>query len=216
MKDPLTQPVTAFAGLSLLAVGPLLEVALAIKSAEAKDAAATILAFDDETGRLIDFDLHGSRADVIERLLRNAVEARLEKIGGDAPSPSAAPGGGEQRGRGRPKLGVVAREVTLLPRHWEWLSAQTGGASVTLRKLVEQARRGDLAGGKLQRRNAQEAAYSFMSAIAGDLPGFEEASRALFADDAAKFQLHIAQWPADIAAYAARLAFESKNATPKQ
>src|ERR1700739_3037247 len=43
---------------------------------------------------------------------------------------------------GRPKLGVVAREVTLLPRHWDWLATQPGGGSVALRKLVGEARRG--------------------------------------------------------------------------
>lgn len=218
MKDPLSHPATAFAGHTLLSAGSLLDVALAVKSAEAKNTKEPILAFDDTTGRIIDLDLRGTRADVIERLLRCAVEAHLEKTADeDAASATSAPAaGGEQRGRGRPKLGVVAREVTLLPRHWEWLSAQTGGASVTLRRLVEQARRGDIADGKLQRRNAQEAAYNFMSAIAGDLPGFEEASRALFADDSARFQLHIAQWPADIGAYAARLAFDTANAAPKQ
>ena len=218
MKDPLSHLVTAFSGHAVFSAGTLLEVALAIKSAETENTTASTLAFDDETGHLIDLDLHGSRADVIERLLRNAVEARLEKIADDTPSPSAseAPNSGEQRGRGRPKLGVVAREVTLLPRHWEWLSAQTGGASVTLRRLVEQARRGDLADGKQQRRNAQESAYRFMSAIAGDLPGFEDACRALFADDAAQFRLHTAPWPADVAAYAARLAFETDNPAAKQ
>ncbi|RXZ36918.1 DUF2239 family protein [Oxalobacteraceae bacterium CAVE-383] len=209
MKDPLSHRATAFGGHALLCAGSLLEVALAIKAAEAKKSTETILAFDDQTGRVIDFDLRGSRADVIERLLRRAVEAQLEKIAGDdeAPSPASdTEASGAQRGRGRPKLGVVAREVTLLPRHWEWLAAQTGGASVTLRRLVEQARRGDIAGGKQQRRQAQEAAYHFMSALAGDLPGFEEACRALFADDGAQFRQHIGKWPADVAAYATRLA----------
>ncbi len=76
----------------------------------------------------------------------------------------------EPRGRGRPKLGVVAREVTLLPRHWDWLNAQPGGASVALRKLVEQARRAN--GDADRARAAREAAYHFMSAMAGDLPAF--------------------------------------------
>jgi hypothetical protein len=206
MKDPLSQPATAFLGNALLAAGPLLEVALAIKSAAAKNQAA-LLAFDDDTGHVIELDLRGSRSDVIERLLRNAVEARLEKIADDDASSPTAAADGVQRGRGRPKLGVVAREVTLLPRHWEWLATQTGGASITLRRLVEQARRNDVDGGKQRRRNAQEAAYRFMSAIAGDLPAYEEACRALFADDSALFRKQIATWPVDVRDYATRLAF---------
>ena len=92
---------------------------------------------------------------------------------------------GTPRGRGRPKLGVVAREVTLLPRHWDWLNSQSGGASVALRKLVEAAR---LAGDDKDRtRHAQEAAYRFMTALAGNLPGYEEATRALYAADPARF-----------------------------
>ena len=114
------------------------------------------------------------------------------------PRPEAA------RGPGRPKLGVVSREVTLLPRHWEWLASQPGGASVVLRRLVEQERR--QGSGKQQRRAAHEAAYKFMSAIAGDLPGFEEATRALFADNRARFEQEMAKWPPDIRAYAINLA----------
>jgi len=108
------------------------------------------------------------------------------------------------RSRGRPRLGVTSREVTLLPRHWEWLASQPGGASVALRKLVEQARRDSV--GKDLRRQAQERAYHFMTAIAGDLPGFEEATRALFADDAARFAALIEAWPAAVRAHALKLA----------
>ena len=114
----------------------------------------------------------------------------------------------EPRGRGRPRLGVVAREVTLLPRHWEWLGAQPGGASVALRKLVEAARRSS---GDLDRsRAARDAAYHFMSAMAGNLPGFEEASRALFADDRRQFVALIAGWPGDIRDHIVKLAFSDR------
>lgn len=106
---------------------------------------------------------------------------------------------------GRPKLGVVAREVTLLPRHWDWLATQPGGASVALRKLVEEARR--TRGDADRRRAAQEAAYRFMSAAAGDLPGFEEAARALFAYDWRRFGDMVAAWPEDVRDYAVKLAF---------
>jgi len=99
---------------------------------------------------------------------------------------------------------VVAREVTLLPRHWEWLAAQPGGASVALRKLVEAARR-DHRDRDIQRQ-VQECAHRFMSAMAGDLPGYEEAIRALFADDQARFAGLVAPWPADVRDHALRLA----------
>ena len=101
--------------------------------------------------------------------------------------------------RGRPKLGVVAREVTLLPRHWDWLAAQPGGASAALRRLVDQARR-ERAGDDA-RRHAQEAAYRVATALAGDRPGYEEAIRALFANDMAAFMSLIDAWPPDISAY---------------
>ena len=115
---------------------------------------------------------------------------------------------GEPRGRGRPKLGVVAREITLLPRHWEWLGTQPGGASVALRKLVEEARR---ANGDVDRaRAAKEAAYRFMSTMAGNLAGFEEASRALFADDRRRFVGLIAGWPDDIRDHVVKLAFSDR------
>jgi hypothetical protein len=168
---------TAFKGTTLLASGPQAEVALAIKNAGDLHA---ILAFDDETGRVIDFNVRGTDSDVTTRY---------------TPRPEA-------RGPGRPKLGVVAREVTLLPRHWDWLATQPGGASVVLRRLIDQERRST----KQHRRAAQEAAYKFMSAIAGDLPGFEEATRALFADNRTKFEEQIAGWPQDIRAYALKLA----------
>ena len=104
----------------------------------------------------------------------------------------------------RPKLGVIAREVTLLPRHWEWLSSQPGGASVALRKLVEEARRANA--GRDRIRQAQEAAYRFVSVLAGNLPGFEEACRALFAGDAARFDSLVQGWPAGVRNHAQRLA----------
>ena len=98
--------------------------------------------------------------------------------------------------RGRPRLGVAAREVTLLPRHWDWLAAQPGGASAVLRRLVDQARKTGADGDARRRRT--EAAYGFMVEMAGDAPDFEEASRALFAGDRARLAALIAPWPTDI------------------
>ncbi|WP_341702129.1 DUF2239 family protein [Ferrovibrio sp.] len=182
MSDHRTLPCTAFAGDRLLAAGPLADVVLAVKAA-----GGDALVFEDATGRVIDLDLRGSDADILARL---------------APPAEPAP-----RGRGRPKLGVVSREVTLLPRHWDWLAAQSGGASVALRKLVEQAMRSD--GGKQTRRAAQEAAYRAMTALAGDQPGYEEAIRALFADDRTGFARSIEGWPHDVANFVTTLAFRS-------
>ncbi|MNV41248.1 hypothetical protein D3C71_1328790 [compost metagenome] len=109
---------------------------------------------------------------------------------------------------------MVPREVTLLPRHWDWLAAQPGGASVALRKLVEQARRDNEA--QDQTRQRQEAAYRFMSAMTGNLPGFEEATRALYASDRERFAQCIAAWPEDVRDYAVRLGWDTNPATAPQ
>ncbi len=184
----MTENFTAFEGQRRLASGPLAEIALAVKAAERR-APEPVLIFSDATGRAIDLDLRGNNDDVLARL-------------GAAGATEAAPA--EPRGRGRPKLGVVAREVTLLPRHWEWLNAQPGGASVALRKLVDAARRNN--GDADRSRAARDAAYHFMSALAGNFKNFEEASRALFADDRRKFTTLIAAWPADIRDHIVKLA----------
>ena len=189
--------VTAFIGQQRLASGPLAEVALAVMKASRSAAEKTILIFNDANGRPLDLDLRGSERDIVARLPQPASNPPAE----DLPVP-------EPRGPGRPRLGVVAREVTLLPRHWEWLGAQPGGASVALRKLVEAARRSS---GDLDRsRAARDAAYHFMSAMAGNLPGFEEASRALFADDRRQFVALIAGWPGDIRDHIVKLAFSDR------
>ncbi len=189
---------TAFAGTRLLASGSLAEVAIAVKMASGSDIPDPIVIFDDSSGRSIDLDLRGSHRDIIARLPQPA--------GPDIPPAQ------EPRGRGRPKLGVVAREVTLLPRHWEWLNARPGGASVALRKLVDEARRAHC--DRDRRRATRDAAYHFMSTMAGDLPGFEEASRALFADDRRTFSGLIAAWPADVRDHIVKLAFQDHAEPP--
>lgn len=188
----MTENFTAFEGQRRLVSGTIAEVALAIKGAT-RSAAGPIAIFSDSTGRSIDLDLRGSDAEVLARLPSMSPEAQ-EGVTSSEP-----------RGRGRPKLGVVAREVTLLPRHWEWLSAQPGGASVALRKLVEEARKAS--GDRDRHRAARDAAYHFMSAMAGNLANFEEASRALFADDRRRFTGLIAAWPADIRDHVVSLAY---------
>ncbi|WP_175804007.1 DUF2239 family protein [Burkholderia ambifaria] len=187
---------TAFDGHRRLVSGPLATVALAVRQAAGDATPGTILIFDDATGRAIDLDLRGTAEEI---------RARYAAAPADASAPAGGPAGeGEPRGRGRPKLGVVSREVTLLPRHWDWLATQPGGASVALRKLVEDARRTHAAADR--RRDAQARAYHFMSAIAGDLPGFEEAARALYANDVARLAELIAGWPDDARDHALALA----------
>jgi hypothetical protein len=187
---------TAFVGDHRLASGPLAEVALAVMKASKRLAAEPIVIFDDANGRPIDLDLRGSERDIVARLPQPASNSENSADQRSAPEP---------RGRGRPRLGVVAREVTLLPRHWEWLGTQPGGASVALRKLVEETRRSS--GDRDRSRAATDAAYHFMATMAGNLPDFEEASRALFADDRRRLAELIAGWPGDVRDHIVKLAF---------
>lgn len=180
--DGVERRYTAFIGDTQLARGAPGDVLVAVKDRLAQDGAASILVFDDATGRSVDVDLRGSDEEI---------RARVD--------PAAAP-----RGPGRPKLGVVAREVTLLPRHWDWLGLQRGGASVALRRLVDEAR--SRTAGATAIRQAQEAADRFMSVTAGDRSGYEEASRALYARDGERFDALAAAWPDDIRVHARRLA----------
>lgn len=190
--------------------GPLIEVALAVKTAVEKGSSSSFLVFDDATGRVVDLDLRGTKADIIKRLSRPPRRVAGRHVSDRTTPPQCGKEeASESRGRGRPKLGVVAREVTLLPRQWEWLAAQPGGASAVLRRLVDEAKRNGVP--QQQRRAAQEAAYRFMLAIAGDLPGYEEATRALFADDRPKLERCIAHWPKDIRTHALELAFDSSD-----
>ena len=197
-------PCTAFEGSRCIGTGPLSAVArsakAAIDRASETGTSAPVLVFADATSEVIELDWRGSLSEF---------EARLDLLapapGQQAPAPQTAatlaadgapPSAEAARGPGRPKLGVVAREVTLLPRHWEWLASQPGGASVALRKLVEVARRSSEVKDRV--RQAGAVAYRFMSTMAGHEPGFEEASRALFAGDQAGFEALIAAWPVDV------------------
>jgi uncharacterized protein len=181
----------AFEGDRRIAAGSPSDVVRAAKELVDRHIDASIHIFNGATGDPIYIDFRGSVGDVLGRLREIA----------DLPT-DAAPSA--PRGPGRPKLGVVAREVTLLPRHWDWLAQQPGGASVALRRLVEQARRN---GNNRDRiRRAQEATYRFMLAMAGNKPHYEEALRALFANRAARFRDMIAGWPADVRDYTLTLA----------
>ncbi len=199
MTDFLSTPCAAFAGVRLIARGRLADVALAAKATEGEGDSLVI--FDEKAGEVIDLDLRGGVDEIVQRLAARAGEGAAEE------QRQTGDGGGEppRQGRGRPRLGVVAREVTLLPRHWQWLSAQPGGASQALRRLVDQARRTDA--GTTEARARRDTAYTFMAALAGDLPGFEEATRALFAGDRGRLEGCMAGWPVDVGAYALDLAF---------
>jgi uncharacterized protein len=197
MDATVTSSYTVFAGTHRITSGTLADVAAAARRALDAGSQEPILIFDDETARVVDVDLRGTPEDIAERFggARNGE-------GADGSSPyreTLTP-----RGRGRPKLGVVAREVTLLPRHWEWLASQPGGASAAVRRLVDAARQTSV--DKDRSRAAKEIAYRFMSAMAGNEPGFEEATRALFANNAARFVEMTASWPRDVRDYARRLA----------
>jgi uncharacterized protein len=172
------EKITAFQGTRKIRSGTRAEVALAVKRVD--DSGEAILIFDDATGRQVEFDLRGSDGEIL---------ARLDKS--------------EPRKPGRPKLGVTAREVTLLPRHWDWLAAQPGGASVTLRKLVDAARTAN--GGREAKRQAQESADRFMLAMAGNQPHYEEAARALYAGNDRRFAELTQEWPQDIRDHARSL-----------
>ena len=192
-----TLAFTCFDGVHRLVSGDIAAVAIAARRALDAGATGPVLTFDDATGRSIDLDLRGSEAQIAKRYaaIEPAASSSLPAHA-DADDKEAAP---QPRGRGRPKLGVVAREVTLLPRHWEWLAAQPGGASVVLRKLVDAARRANA--DVDQKRRSQERTYHFMSAMAGDYAGFEEASRALFAGDWEGIRVLIESWPEDVKAH---------------
>jgi hypothetical protein len=186
MSDIAPVSCTAFAGHSRIATGPLAQVALAAKAAIDRGD-SPLLIFDDANARQMEIDFRGTPADVVARL--NQRFAGFP--GGTQVDEHAAP-----RRAGRPKLGVVGREVTLLPRHWDWLADQPGGASVAIRRLIDSERKASEF--KLLARKAQETTYRFMHAIAGDFPRFEDASRALSAADRDAFARHTEDWPADI------------------
>lgn len=188
---------TAFEGTRCIASGSLPEVALKVKAVVDRGERAPLLIFDDSTSELIEVDFRGTAEDVVARLAATP--------DANAPSPSPAPAEVETRRKpGRPRLGVIAKEVTLLPRHWKWLNRQPGGASVAMRKLVEEARRVNETKDRV--RCAQEVAYRFMSAMAGNEPGFEEALRCLFAADQPRFNSLIDSWPIDIRDHTRKLA----------
>jgi len=213
----LDTPCSVFQSGRCLASGRLSEVALPMKAALDASArslqAPPVLLLDDTTAEVIDLDWRGTPKEVLARLkamLATTPDPATAGVSDEPDNAAPAPGAAPARGPGRPKLGVVAREVTLLPRHWDWLATQPGGASVALRKLVEVARRDSETRDRV--RHASAVAYRFMSTIAGHEAGFEEASRALFAGDQAGFDVLIAGWPVDVQHHLKRLAADAFRA----
>jgi uncharacterized protein len=176
------QTYTTFAGETRIASGQLAAILSLAKARFDEDHGASLLIFEDQTGRQVDFDLRGSPEEVRARAV---------------PAPVRI-------GPGRPKLGVTSREVSLLPRQWEWLEQQPNGASAALRRLVDEGRKREPE--KQRARLAMDAANRFLSAMAGNLPGYEEATRALYAANREHFEHLTEDWPRDIQSHARRLA----------
>jgi hypothetical protein len=183
------QTYTAFAGEKLIASGTLETVLRETMRHSSRHDLPPVLIFEDLGGRRVDFDLSGSVEQVLARAL----------------PPSHA-------GPGRPRLGVVSREVSLLPRHWEWLESQRNGASAAIRRLVDEARNRDP--GNERARLAMDRAYRFMTAMTGDRKGYEEALRALYAGRRIRFENLIRDWPEDIKAQVMRLAHDAFGGPP--
>ena len=180
---------SAFTPKQCLITGSLEEAALAAFHHREGQSADSVLIFNDETCAIMDIDLSGD-AELVRRKAASYPSSNVPT----------------KKGPGRPKLGVIGKEVTLLPRHWEWLASQKGGPSVTLRKLIDAARRDTQVNKQNSREHAQNLTYKFCNALAGDLPGYEEALRCLYANDQAGFSGHLTEWPVDIAGRANFLA----------
>jgi hypothetical protein len=172
---------TAFLGTRMVASGSLPSVISMVKETMEEKELLQLLVFDDSTGKQIDVEFRG----------------KTDDLAADE-SPRRA---------GRPKLGVVSGEITLLPRHWEWLKDQPGGASVTLRKLIDEARRAGEEQGKI--RASQESVYHFMTAVAGNFPHYEEALRELYSGDADRFYDSMEEWAPDIKSHIKKLALDA-------
>lgn len=204
----LSKPCSAFSGERLLSSGTLIEVALAAHSAAGRGAAEEVMIFDDSTGAVIDLNIRGPKAKLIAQLYEQSIataapnENTAPQAGGANDAPRAT------RRRGRPKLGVISREVTLMPRHWEWLASQPGGISVMLRRLVDKACQA--AGHEHSASLRCDLAYRFISAVGKSQPNFNETASALRSGNRERFTQELSFWPVDMAAYAFRLAFGSE------
>ena len=172
-----TENYRAFANEKQVASGNLTTLLTSLKPLADEQPGAPILVFEDGTGRQVDFDLRGDLSQVLERA---GIHLKI--------------------GPGRPKLGVVSREISLLPRHWEWLERRPNGASATIRRLIEDASKGSNPG------EARDRTSRVMTALAGNFPGYEDAGRALYRGDRTAFEELVSGWPSDIRNYLIELA----------
>jgi hypothetical protein len=203
--DYLTSHYIAFCGYTCIARAEIWGVVSAVKQASDGDSKDRLVVYDDQSSEVIELDLRGSADDVLARLASHPILAQRPEM--ETPPPELTPDGQrdgkKQSGPGRPKLGVVSREVSLLPRHWDWLSRQSGGASAALRRLVDEARKSNLEKDRLS--EAQQAVHRFLWDMAGNLPSFEEVTRAFYAGDFEKVRLLIQDWPPDVRVHTKRL-----------
>jgi hypothetical protein len=184
MTDPLSFSHLAFAGDEIIARGTLPDVALAVHRALQSGEQRSVIVLESATSQVVDLDLRGSDHDIVQRLATDTDRAITESSSRAAAGP------------GRPRLGVVSREVSLLPRHWDWLKSQRGGASAALRRLVDEARKQDR--GHSEVSGSQEAIDRYLRVMAGDRPNYEEASRAFYANRETDLRDLVAAWPADV------------------
>ena len=185
MADDTGKPATytTFADRSRIASGPR-DIVLAATKGYLDAGGDPVLIFEDETGRQVDFDFRGTVDEVLARA-----------------------SGAVRPGPGRPKLGVVSREISLLPRQWDWLEDQPNGISAAIRRLVDEARKNET--GIQRGRRVRDAVNKFMWGIAGDLANFEEATRALYARDDARLATLVRDWPVDVRSHVLSLAAEA-------
>ncbi len=197
MRPRADRSYTGFLGSRLVASGDILSVAIKIKKSLRLEVKLQVFIFDDLTGDQAEVDFRGDLDQMKTRLQTQVDEQTIKKSG-----------------PGRPRLGVISKEITLLPEHWEWLAIQPGGASVTLRKLIEEAKKKNTQ--RDQIRQAQDRAYKVMMVLAGDRVGYEEALRALYQGNRQAFQSQIESWPSDIREYTLALAREAFAARPSK
>lgn len=197
MSSP-TPAWIAFDGTTKISHAAPNQVAIDVKTYVDAHPLSNVLVFDATTSQQLDMDAPGSLLAALHSLPISQLTAES-----DSSTQEANP----TKSVGRPKLGVTAKEVTLLPRHWDWLTKQPGGASVALRKLVEQAQRANKDIDRM--RVARDAAYKFMNAMAGNEAGFEEATRALFAGNLSALRDVTEAWPKDVREHGLSLAESS-------
>jgi len=186
-----SETYTAFSGTELLVRGPLADVLAATKPLVDEEPSRPLLIFEDGSGRQVDFDFTGSVKEVVDR-------ARPKVVA---------------NGPGRPRLGVVSREISLLPRHWEWLESRPEGCSAALRRLVEEAQKRDPEAE--HRTRARDAAHKFLWAIAGNYLNFEEVTRALYAGEHEQMFELMLDWPEDVREHTRALLGLGSNRDPR-